>query len=95
MKKWASVLTVLGMCVVGCGGQAPSTEQAAEEGAAPGASAPAGAAAASTSTPRYREIALPEGTSLPLRLQTAVASDTSKVEDAVRAELREAVVWMA
>ena len=89
MKKWASVLTVLGMCVVGCGGQAPEAEQAVEEGAAPGASAPA---AAAPSAPRYREISLPEGTSLPLRLQSAVASDTSKVEDAVRAELREAVV---
>ena len=87
MKKWASVLTLLGMCVVGCGGQAPDPEQAAEEGAAPGAAAPA-----ASSGPRYREIALPEGTSLPLRLQSAVASDTSKVEDAVRAELREAVV---
>ncbi|HET6315445.1 MAG TPA: hypothetical protein VFG86_03225 [Chloroflexota bacterium] len=35
---------------------------------------------------------LPEGTMLGVRLETAVASDTSKVEDPVRASLRKAVV---
>jgi hypothetical protein len=35
---------------------------------------------------------LPQGTALPLRLRSAVASDTSRVEEPVRAELREAVV---
>jgi hypothetical protein len=36
-------------------------------------------------------VTLPAGTSLRLDLQSAVASDTSSVEDAVRASLREAV----
>jgi hypothetical protein len=36
-------------------------------------------------------VTLPEGTRLLLRLQTAVASDTSTVEQPVRAELREAI----
>jgi hypothetical protein len=40
----------------------------------------------------YREVTLPQGTTLRLRLQSAVASDTSRVEDAVRAELRDPVV---
>lgn len=35
-----------------------------------------------------REITLPAGTVLPLRLDSTVASDTSRVEDAVRAHLR-------
>ena len=39
----------------------------------------------------YREVTLPAGTPLPLRLATAVASDTSSVEDTVRATLREDV----
>jgi hypothetical protein len=39
----------------------------------------------------FREITLPAGTSLRLDLQSAVASDTSSVEDAVRASLRQAV----
>jgi hypothetical protein len=41
--------------------------------------------------PEYREVTLPSGTSLPLELKTAVASDTSKVEDPVRAALRNPV----
>jgi hypothetical protein len=36
-------------------------------------------------------VTLPAGTTLPLRLRSAVASDTSNVEDVVRAELREAI----
>jgi len=39
-----------------------------------------------------REVTLPSGTALRLRLQSSVASDRSRVEDGVRAELREAVV---
>ena len=42
--------------------------------------------------PAFREVIIPEGTALQLSLQSAVASDTSKVEDVVRAELREAVI---
>ena len=41
--------------------------------------------------PEYREVTLPAGTVLPLELTTAVASDTSKVEDPVRATLRRSV----
>jgi hypothetical protein len=36
-------------------------------------------------------VTLPAGTTLPLQLRSAVASDSSRVEDAVRAELRQAV----
>ena len=42
-------------------------------------------------TPEYREVTLPAGTVLPVELQTAVGSDTSRIEDAVRATLRRAV----
>lgn len=80
MKKLASVLVMTGICV-GCGGgQTESPETAA-------AATPAAAAA-----PAFREVTLPEGTTLRLSLQSAVASDTSQLEDAVRAELREPVV---
>jgi hypothetical protein len=41
--------------------------------------------------PEYREFTLPAGTSLPLQLQSAIASDVSEVEDTVRATLRSAV----
>lgn len=76
VKKWVSVLAAAGLCV-GCGGgQNPDPE----------------AAAAAPRAPEYREVTLPEGTTLRLRLESAVASDSSRVEDRVRAELREAVV---
>jgi hypothetical protein len=88
VKKWASVLALASIGIVGCGGQGASDPAATEDSAAPETSA----AASKPAAPRYREITLPQGTTLPLRLRSAVASDTSRVEDAVRAELREAVV---
>ena len=42
--------------------------------------------------PVYKEVTLPAGTTLRLDLKSSVASDTSKVEDTVRAALRQAVV---
>ena len=39
----------------------------------------------------YREFTLPAGTTLPLELKSAIASDASEVEDTVRATLRNAV----
>jgi len=50
------------------------------------------AAEAKPKLPVYREVTLPVGTTLRLELASAVASDTSQVEDAVRATLRQAVV---
>ena len=41
--------------------------------------------------PEYREVTIPAGTTLALELKTAVASDTSNVEDQVRAALRSPV----
>ena len=77
---------------------------AAQPGTAPGGAetgAPASAAAATRDQPaapapppppKYREVTLAEGTMLGLQLDTAVASDTSKVEDPVRATLRKPIV---
>ncbi len=41
--------------------------------------------------PTYREVTIPSGTTLRLELKSAVSSDASQVEDAVRASLRQAV----
>ena len=41
--------------------------------------------------PEYREVTVPAGTVLAVELTTAVASDTSRVEDAVRGTLRRTV----
>lgn len=42
-------------------------------------------------TPEYREVTVPSGTTLSVELTSGVASDTSRVEDAVRGRLRRAV----
>lgn len=42
--------------------------------------------------PKYRDVTIPAGTLLPVDLQTAVASDTSNVEDPVRGTLRRSVI---
>lgn len=43
------------------------------------------------SAPSYREVTIPAGTVLPVELTSSVASDSSNVEDHVRASLRRAV----
>jgi hypothetical protein len=57
-------------------------------GSAARAEAPA---AARPPAPTHRDVTLPEGTALRLELRSAVASDTSGIEDAVRATLRQPV----
>jgi hypothetical protein len=42
--------------------------------------------------PEYREVTIPAGTVLPLRLTSSVGSDTSGMEDPVHAQLRRAIV---
>ncbi len=71
--------------------QPAGTALAAERPA--GSDAPASAAEKPAPAPvaEYREVTLPAGTVLPVELTTAVASDSSSVEDAVRGKLRRGV----
>lgn len=74
---------------------AVSTPPAQPPGTALAAERPAESASASAApvpaVAKYRELTLPAGTVLPVELTTAVASDSSHVEDAVRGRLRRAV----
>lgn len=91
MRKLASVLAVASICI-GCGGSAAPGDPevtATADGNATAETPPATPAA--PRAPEYREVTLPAGTTLQLQLQSAVASDSSAVEDTVRAELRQAV----
>ena len=73
----------------GADGKAPAAPVAP---AAPPAPTPKDdAAAAPAKLPEFVEVTIPAGTTLSATLGTAVASDTSKVEDPVRATLRSAV----
>jgi hypothetical protein len=86
MREWLSAAALACVCVA-CGGPnsepaAPADEaktEAAEETKAPPA-------------PVYKEVTIPAGTTLRLDLKSSVASDSSKVEDTVRAALRQPVV---
>jgi hypothetical protein len=87
MQKWLCAAVLAGVCAA-CGGGSGSPEQSA----APAEEAKMPPAAAKPAEPVYKEVTLPSGTTLHLELKSAVASDTSKVEDKVRAVLRQAVV---
>jgi len=80
---------------------APATAPSAGATPAPAAQAPAQVARTEPAQPvtpppppppKWKEVTLPAGTQLGLTLQTSVASDTSKIEDPVRATLRRDVV---
>ena len=88
VNKWLAVMTLAIACGA-CAGtdNASSTEQSeeqtaeAESGGKPTVKAPA-----------YREVTVPAGTTLRLDLASSISSDGSRIEDPVRATLREAVV---
>jgi hypothetical protein len=65
---------------------------ASRPAATPDSAAARPAATPAPPAPTFREVTLPAGTTLRLELQSAVASDSSNVEDAVRASLRQPVV---
>lgn len=83
--KVFNVLAVAAMTAA-CGSGAP-----AENAATPEGSATRPAVEAATGESVLREVTIPTGTTLRLKLQSAVASDSSRVEDTVRAELRQPV----
>ena len=82
----AFTVVVAGLCAA-CGGSSTTTSEAP----AAGEGAPAANAPAPAPVPVVRELTIPDGTPLRLDLVTPLASDSSRVEDAVRATLREAV----
>jgi len=88
MQKWLCAAVLAGVCAA-CGGGSGSPENNAAPASSEESKAPP--AAAKPAEPVYKEVTLPAGTTLRLELKSAVASDTSKVEDKVRAVLRQAV----
>jgi hypothetical protein len=63
----------------------PQTERALAENTAR-------SAAPAPRVPEWKEVTVPQGTALPLELETALSSETARVETPVRARLRQAVV---
>ena len=89
MQKWLSAMALACICAA-CGRSgtsepaAPASDTKAEATAPEEKKAPP--------VPVYKEVTIPAGTTLRLDLRSSVASDTSKVEDTVRAALRQPVV---
>jgi hypothetical protein len=67
------------------GGTAAASSTPTTAGTKPAAAAPAEA------KPQFREVTIPAGTTLHVKLADTIASNTSKVEDAVRGELTQAI----
>lgn len=85
------VLTgLVAMFCAACGGST-STPATSDSPATAGSDEGAPAAEALPPAPVVREISIPDGTSLRLDLSTPLDSETSRVEDVVRATLREPV----
>ena len=89
--KWLTVLAFAVTLVACSGAEKASTPDETAGAAADGAKASETAKPAAK-IPVYREVTIPAGTTLHLDLASSIASDTSKVEDAVSARVREAVV---
>jgi len=87
MQKWLCAALLAGLCAA-CGG-ANSPQQGAAP--APGEEAKTPAEPEKPAEAVYKDVTLPAGTTLRLELKSSVASDTSKIEDPVRAVLRQAV----
>lgn len=90
MRKCACVIGIAFALAACNGAKAPENTTATDDAAT------SGTAAAETSAPaaraaQYKEITIPSGTTLRLDLSTAVASDTSNVEQPVTATLRSPV----
>ena len=94
MKRLVLTVIVTVVCAA-CGGSTPATSDPAAgvDGEAVGGEAAPAAEVPPPPPPApvVREISVPDGTALRLDLVTPLDSDTSRVEDVVRATLREAV----
>jgi hypothetical protein len=93
MMKWACVIglsVVVGACN---GANAPENTTGTDTAAATTGETTSAPISAATSAPvahaaRFTEVTIPAGTTLRLALSSAVGSDTSRVEEPVRATLR-------
>jgi hypothetical protein len=85
---WIAAVLLGLLAVVACGGRDDNAPQKSEEPPAPGAPAEPAARRA----PQRREVTVPQGTAIPLELETSLSSETTQVEAPVRARVRQAVI---
>ena len=93
MTKWLAVIGIAAACTA-CGADNPQAnleKPATPEAAAPAATAEEQKPAVAKAVAQYKEVTIPAGTTLRLDLTSSLSSDSSHVEDAVRAKLRQPV----
>ena len=93
VMKWACIVGLTFVVAACNGAKAPENSTDTTGTAAGAATAPISAATSGPATPvaRLTEVTIPSGTTLRLALTSAVNSDTSRVEEPVRATLRSPV----
>jgi hypothetical protein len=107
MRSFWTAGVLLGLlAAAACGGRDDNDPQKSEEPPAPGAAAEPAAAPAeprvpppsggpafsARRAPQWREVTVPQGTAIPLELETPLSSETTQVEAPVRARVRQAVI---
>ncbi len=91
MKKWMLVTLMGVVLTAGCAGTETAPEAAVTAEATPAGGMSVASTPPAAVAPEFREVTIPAGTTLPLDLKSTVASDSSHVEDAVKATLRAAI----
>lgn len=89
-NKWLAAVVVAVSCVACESGKTAGDTSASATGEE--AAAEAKADAEQRAIPVYKEVTLPSGTTLRLDLASSIASDQSRIEDPVKATIRQAVV---
>ena len=87
--KWLSVVMIAGLTAACGGGSSTSSTSATNT---PAATPPPAEAAKAPEPPAEKEVTVPSGTSVRLGLASALSTETAKVEDPVKATVRQAVV---
>jgi hypothetical protein len=87
--KWLSVVMFAGLTAACGGGSSTSSTSATTP---PAATPPAAEAAKAPEPPAEKEMTVPTGTAIRLDLASALSTETAKVEDPVKATVRQAIV---
>src|SRR5262245_53702799 len=95
MTRCAAIVVLAAACAAACSPASAPAPGSAPASGATDAAKPADpkppAPAPAEAKPQFRDVTIPAGTTLHVKLADTVASNTSKVEDAVRGELTQAV----
>jgi hypothetical protein len=93
MRLFVVGLLTMSLAAAGCNRSegTPEPEENAPASRSPRTGSPAAAAVSEPSAPVWHEVTIPAGTAMSIVLDTPIASDTSRLEDPVRAHLADPI----